>query len=132
MTDDRTETTLDQGRMTESNCVCMYTVQRRVIVDNKCEFQHSSSHGCTFDARLVSKAPKDHQNVSEIRLDDLRSPTHVKQKKEDTLTSCIVRLAKNSASLPTDSCLTNPVHQRGQLLSSIRHFNCSCTNTAKS
>ena len=30
----------------------MYIVHCRVIVDNKCEFQHSSSHvNCTFDAR---------------------------------------------------------------------------------
>ena len=33
--------TLDEGCGTESNCVCMYTVQSRVIADNKCEFQHT-------------------------------------------------------------------------------------------
>ena len=35
----RTDTTIDQDRRTEGNCVCMYTVQCRVIADNKCEFQ---------------------------------------------------------------------------------------------
>ena len=50
----RTETTFDQDRRTEGNCACMYTVLCRVIVDNKCEFQHSSSHGdCNFDARSL-------------------------------------------------------------------------------
>ena len=44
---------------TESNCVCMCIVHCRVIVDNKCEFQESSSHvDCNFDARLVSKTRK--------------------------------------------------------------------------
>ena len=33
----RTDTTLDQDCGTESNCVRTYTVQCRVIVDNKCE-----------------------------------------------------------------------------------------------
>ena len=33
-----------------------------VIVNNRCEFQHSSSHAdCTFNARLVSKKRKDPQ-----------------------------------------------------------------------
>ena len=37
----------------------MYIVHCRVIVDNRCEFQHSSSHvHCNFDARLVSKTRK--------------------------------------------------------------------------
>ena len=35
----RTDTTLDQDRRTESNCVCMYTVQWHVAVYDKCEFQ---------------------------------------------------------------------------------------------
>ena len=34
-----TDTTLDQDWGTERNCVCMYIVHCRVIVDNKCEFQ---------------------------------------------------------------------------------------------
>ena len=86
----RTDTTLDQDCGTESNCVSMCTVQCRVIVDNKCEFQHSSSHGdCIFDARLVGQTRKDRQAyVSDICQDDLRSPT---------------RLACNSSSLPTNS-----------------------------
>ena len=82
--------TVDKNRYyTEGSCVCMYTVQCRVIVDNKCEFQHSSSHDeSTFDARLVNKTRKDQRtNCSEICQDDLRSPTHVKQKREETFTS---------------------------------------------
>ena len=38
------DTTLDQDWGTEGNCVCMHIVHCRVIVDNECEFQHSSSH----------------------------------------------------------------------------------------
>ena len=86
----RTDTTLDQGRRTEGNCVCMYTVHCRVIFDNKCECQHSSSHGdCNFDARLVSKSRMYQQtNISEIRQNDLRSPAQVPYtEKEDTITS---------------------------------------------
>ena len=87
----RTDTTLDQDRRTEGNCVCVYSVHCRVMVDNKCEFQHSSYHGdCNFDARLVSETRKYQQtNISEIRQSDLRSPTQVPhtKKKEDTFTS---------------------------------------------
>ena len=37
----------------------MYIVHCRVIVDNRCEFQHSSSHvDCNFDARLVCKTQR--------------------------------------------------------------------------
>ena len=46
----RTVTTLDQDRRTESNCVCMYIVQRRVIDDNKCDFQH---HQTFFKKRKI-------------------------------------------------------------------------------
>ena len=35
----RTDTTIDQDKKTESNCVCMYTVLCRVAVNDKCEFQ---------------------------------------------------------------------------------------------
>ena len=47
----------------------------RVIADNKCEFQHSSSHGgCNVDARLVSKTRQQPQtNISEIRQNDFLS-----------------------------------------------------------
>ena len=39
----------------------MHIVHCRVIVDNMCEFQHSSSHvDCNFDARLLSKTRKYH------------------------------------------------------------------------
>ena len=64
----RTDTTLDQDCGTETNCVSMYIVQCRAIVDNKCEFQLSSSlDDCTFPARLVNKTQKDEQNnVSDI------------------------------------------------------------------
>ena len=84
-----------------TNCFCKNIVQCRVIVDNKCEFQHSSSHGdCNFDARPVSKPEKDQQTfVSEISSGWL------------SFTSCKVWDARNSSSLPTDSCLTNPVRR---------------------
>ena len=36
----KTDTTLDQDCGTESNCVSMYSVHCRVIVDNKSEFYH--------------------------------------------------------------------------------------------
>ena len=64
----RTDTTLDQDRKTEDNCVCMYIVHCRVIVDNECEFQHSSSNGdCNCDERLVSKTRKNQQtNIREM------------------------------------------------------------------
>ena len=70
----RTDTALDQDRKNEGNCVCICTVQCRVIVDNKCEFQPISSHGdSNFDARLEIKTRKDQQAiVSEIRQDGLR------------------------------------------------------------
>ena len=29
---------------TEAGCVCMYIVHCRVIIENRCEFQHSFSH----------------------------------------------------------------------------------------
>ena len=61
----------------------MCIVQCRVIVDNKGEFQHSSSRGdCTFDARLASKTLMEEQaTVFRCCLDDLRSPTLVEKKK---------------------------------------------------
>ena len=82
----KTDTTLDQHRRTESNCVCMVTVHCRVIVDNKCECQQSSSHGdCNFDARPVSKTRKYQQtDNSEICQNDLRSPTQVLYTKKKT------------------------------------------------
>ena len=76
-----TDTTLDQDRKTEGNCVCVYTVQCRVMVGNKNEFQHSSHDDCNFDARLVTKKAEGPTIIPEIRLDDLRSPTHAKQKR---------------------------------------------------
>ena len=36
---EKKDTTLDQDNGTDSKCVCMCTVQRRVIVNNLCEFQ---------------------------------------------------------------------------------------------
>ena len=49
----RAGTILDQDKWTEDNCGCMYSVHRAMsCVNNRCEFQHSSSHDdCTFDAR---------------------------------------------------------------------------------
>ena len=35
----RKDKTLDQDRGTESNWVCMYTVQCGASVDNRCEFE---------------------------------------------------------------------------------------------
>ena len=56
----RTDTSLDQECGTEKACgVSVNTVQCRVIVDNMCESQHSSSHGkCAFDARLGSQTQR--------------------------------------------------------------------------
>ena len=91
----RASVTGDKNRYYMSDCgtegrrVNMYIVQCRVIVDNRCEFQHSSSHGdCNFDARQVRKTRKDQRtNNSETCLDDLRSSTQGNKKKEDTCTS---------------------------------------------
>ena len=55
----KADATLDQDWENEGNCVCMYIVHCRVIVDNMCEFQHSSSHvDRNFDARRGSKTRK--------------------------------------------------------------------------
>ena len=51
----RTGTTLDQG--TEGNCVCMYTVHCRVIVDNKCEFQHFRNFKIPWSRKWLQKSP---------------------------------------------------------------------------
>ena len=45
-------------------CVSLYTVQCSVMTSNKCEFQHSSSHGdSTVDARIVSQTLKDKETL---------------------------------------------------------------------
>ena len=78
------DTTLNQDCGTENDCVNMYTVQCRDIVDNKCELQLSSSHDdCTFGARLVSKTRKDQQAIMSLRFcqDDIRSTTQVEKRK---------------------------------------------------
>ena len=55
----RTDTALDQDLCTASNCAGVYSVHGRVIVDNKCGFQHSSSRGdCNFDERFASQTRK--------------------------------------------------------------------------
>ena len=101
----RADPTLDQDFGTASNSVSMYTVQCRGIVDNKCDFQQSSSHDdCTCDARLVSMTRKDQQaKVSEICQDDLRSQTQVEKGKtrSDLLTS---HLAKCGPIVPLQVC----------------------------
>ena len=52
-----------EERVEESGGVCCVHRHCRVIVDNTCEFQHSSSHvDCTFNARLVSKSGRIHKN----------------------------------------------------------------------
>ena len=83
----------------------MYTMQCRVIVDNWCEIQHSSSHDdCTFEARLVCKTRKKQQAVFVHRL---------KLQKEDTFKARIsivalqVWIHRNPSGLPTDACSTN-------------------------
>ena len=101
----------------------MYTVQCRVIVDNKCEFQHSSSRGdCNFDARLVSQTRKYQQtNMSEIRQADLRSPTWVPHNKRrhvhisqsvnrSTLVSSANRFLSNHSSASTQSDAFRSIH----------------------
>ena len=136
----KTDTALDLDRRTEGNCVCMYTVQCRVIVDSK-PFQHSSSHSdCNFAARLVSKWRKDQQtDISEIRQDDHRSPTHVKHKKKRKTRS---HLAECDSLKTRQFCEPIPVQPvqcvnlvKMHLVQSIQIVeatNCSCTNTAKS
>ena len=67
----------------------MYTVQRRVLVDSKCEFQQSSSHGDgNFAARLVSKTRNDRH--TEICLDILRSPiqANAKEGRHSDISEC--------------------------------------------
>ena len=55
----RTDTTLDQTEELKATVYVCTSLHCRVIVNNKCEFQHSSSHmDCNFDARLVSKTRK--------------------------------------------------------------------------
>ena len=128
----RTETFLDQDRRTDGNCVSRYAVECRVIVDNNCEFQHSSSHGdCNFDARLARNTRTHQQtNIYKIRQDFTDSGST--QKKEDTFTSRRVWNVQNSSVLQT-----NPVRQLSQMhfvqsIQSVGATNCSCTNTAKS
>ena len=134
----RTDITLDQDRRTESNCVCLHIVQCRYIVDNKCEFQHSSFHGdSNGDARLVSKMRKNDTIIlSVVRMTFVHRLTF-NTKIEDTFTSCRVCIDQNSSVLTTDSCPTNPARQLGQLhfvqsIQSVEATNCLCTNTAKS
>ena len=50
-TEGKTETPLHQDCGTAGNCVCLITVQCRVIVDNKCECQHFHSYGCAFSSQ---------------------------------------------------------------------------------
>ena len=69
MTDDKKQQLhlIKKGGLKATNFFCMNTVQCRVIVDNECGFQHSSSYGdYNFGAR-PSKTEKDQQTiVSEI------------------------------------------------------------------
>ena len=65
-------------------CISMYTVQCRVIVDSEWEFQHSSSHDCTFDARIVSQTRKDKQTNCSSMLSGWPSFTDTGWKREDT------------------------------------------------
>ena len=119
----------------------MYTVHCSVIVDNKCEFQHSSSQGgCNCDARLVGKTRKNQRtNISGIRPDDHRSPTQVPCKKRrrhirisqsvnrSQLVSFAKRFLSNQSIASTRSNASRQIHpgcRSDQLL--------SFTNTDKS
>ena len=67
----------------------MYIVHCRVIVDNKCEFQHSSSRvACNFDARLESKTRK---YRSTMNTEKARLPTDscTNNSKRPSLVNCI-------------------------------------------
>ena len=108
---------------TESNCVYMYTVQCRVSVDNKCEFQHSSFHdACILNVRRVSKTRNDEQTTVSDILSRLTFFHRIKLKKEDTFKArgSIVAptqwLDRKSSSLPTDSCSTNLLRQLCHLI----------------
>ena len=126
----RTDTTLDQDFGTGSNSACMYTVQCRVIVDNKCEFQHASSHGdCNFDTSLVSKTRKDQQTIISESLSRWveKKGRHVQKKR-------VVRswLSKCGSTVTLQVCyliLVQPIHcvllhvyQHSQVLRYVRIF----------
>ena len=67
----RTDTTISRDCGTESNCVSMYTVQSRVIIDKKSDFQHASSHhNSNFNAILMSKTRKDQHTVVSLILSE--------------------------------------------------------------
>ena len=67
----------------------MYIVHCRVIVDNKCEFQHSSSHvDCNFDARLVSKTRK-YRSTKFLRKHVCQLISCLNNSKRPSLVNCI-------------------------------------------
>ena len=67
----------------------MCIVHCRVIVDNRCEFQHSSSHvDCNFDARLVSKTRK-YRFTKETEKARLPTDSCLNNSKRPSLVNCI-------------------------------------------
>ena len=67
----------------------MYIVHCRVIVDNKCEFQHSSSRvACNFDARLVSKTRK-YRSTKKLKKARLPTDSCTNNSKRPSLVNCI-------------------------------------------
>ena len=68
----------------------MYTVQRRVIADNKCEFQHFHSYECTFSSqsspeivRGLFSAVVPNSSLAEVRMGLLIEPTHMEDEDEE-------------------------------------------------
>ena len=120
MTDDRTE----------GNCVCMCTVHCRVIHDIMCDFLHSS---CNFDTRLVSKMRKYQEtNISDIRQNDLRSPTQVpyttKKKTRSHLAECELssanRFMSNQSSASTRPHTFRSIHPERRPTALVHEHGC--------
>ena len=68
----------------------MYTVQRRVIADNRCEFQHFHSYECTFSSqsspeivRGLFSAIVPNSSLAEVRMGLLIEPTHMEDEDEE-------------------------------------------------
>ena len=63
----RTDTTLDSGLCTESNCAGMYTMHGRVSVDNMYEFQHSFLSGRLHLLMQDSRAKRGRKHVCQLK-----------------------------------------------------------------
>ena len=67
----------------------MYIVHHRVIVDNMCEFQHSSSHvDCNFDAGLFSKTRK-YRSTKKLRKHFCQQILVSNNSKRPSMVNCI-------------------------------------------